>query len=50
MHVERAAPRPVPVQIRIPRLYSVEVLETPANWTERENASQGKAHVKPTLS
>jgi hypothetical protein len=23
---------PVPVHIRTPRLYSVEVLETPANW------------------
>lgn len=31
-HVERAAPIPVPVQIRIPRLYSVDVFETPANW------------------
>lgn len=34
-HVERAAPIPVPVQIRIPRLYRVEVLETPANWWKR---------------
>lgn len=31
MHVERAAPMPVPVQIRIPRLYRVEVFEMPAN-------------------
>lgn len=31
MHVESAAPMPVPVQIRIPRLYKVEVLDTPAN-------------------
>ena len=31
-HVERAAPIPVPVQIRIPRLYSVDVFDTPANW------------------
>ena len=31
MHVERAAPSPVPVQTRIPRLYSVDVFETPAN-------------------
>jgi len=32
MHVDRAAPIPVPVHIRIPRLNSVEVLDTPANW------------------
>lgn len=32
MHVDNAAPKPVPVQTRIPRLYSVEVFDTPANW------------------
>lgn len=31
MHVDNAAPIPVPVQIRMPRLYSDEVFETPAN-------------------
>lgn len=30
--MERAAPIPVPVHMRMPRLYSVDVLETPANW------------------
>ena len=35
MHVDRAAPRPVPVQIRMPRLYSVDVFETPANCVQR---------------
>ena len=30
--VDNAAPMPVPVHIRTPRLYSVEVFETPANW------------------
>lgn len=29
--MESAAPIPVPVQIRIPRLYRVDVFETPAN-------------------
>lgn len=33
IHVERAAPSPVPVQTRMPRLYSDDVCETPANWT-----------------
>ena len=32
MQVDNAAPIPVPVHIRMPRLYSVEVFETPANW------------------
>jgi hypothetical protein len=32
MHVESAAPIPVPVHMRTPRLYRVDVLETPANW------------------
>lgn len=32
MQVDNAAPMPVPVHIRMPRLYSVEVFETPANW------------------
>jgi len=31
MQVDRAAPRPVPVHIRMPRLYSVDVFDTPAN-------------------
>ena len=31
-HVERAAPRPVPVQTRMPRLYMYDVLDTPANY------------------
>ena len=31
MHVESAAPMPVPVQMRMPRLYRVDVLDTPAN-------------------
>jgi hypothetical protein len=35
MHVDRAAPRPVPVQMRMPRLYSVDVFETPANLSSR---------------
>ena len=29
--VDKAEPMPVPVHIRTPRLYSVEVFETPAN-------------------
>lgn len=33
MHVARAAPIPVPVQIRMPRLYSFDVFETPASWS-----------------
>lgn len=32
MQVDRAAPIPVPVHIRMPRLYSVEVFDTPANY------------------
>ena len=32
MHVANAAPIPVPVQIRIPRLYSLDVFETPASY------------------
>ena len=35
MHVDNAAPIPVPVQIRIPRLYKVDVFETPANCGQR---------------
>lgn len=35
MHVDNAAPRPVPVQTRIPRLYNVDVFDTPANWNEQ---------------
>lgn len=35
-HVESAAPRPVPVHTRIPRLYSVEVFDTPANYKTRK--------------
>jgi len=31
MQVDKAAPIPVPVQIRIPRLYSLDELETPAS-------------------
>lgn len=38
MHVERAAPMPVPVQIRIPRLYRVEVFEMPANCDACESS------------
>ena len=30
--VASAAPMPVPVHIRMPRLYSEEVFEIPANW------------------
>lgn len=33
MHVDKAAPIPVPVQIRIPRLYNFDVFETPANYS-----------------
>lgn len=33
--MERAAPIPVPVHMRMPRLYRVDVLETPANWKYR---------------
>jgi hypothetical protein len=35
MHVDNAAPIPVPVQILIPRRYSFEVLDTPANFTKQ---------------
>jgi len=31
MQVDKAAPIPVPVQIRIPRLYSLDEFETPAS-------------------
>lgn len=34
-HVESAAPIPVPVQMRMPRLYRVDVFETPANYARR---------------
>ena len=39
MQVDSAAPIPVPVQIRIPRLYRVEVLDTPANWYDGRHES-----------
>ena len=35
-HVDSAAPRPVPVQTRIPRLYKYDVFETPANWNREQ--------------
>ena len=40
MQDESAAPIPVPVQIRIPRLYRVEVLDTPANWYQIKSKSR----------
>lgn len=52
--MDRAAPIPVPVHIRIPRLYSVEVLDTPANWkgvTDRPARGMvvdGAAHLELT--
>ena len=41
MQVDNAAPMPVPVHIRTPRLYSVEVFETPANWKFVTNGLHG---------
>lgn len=41
MQVDNAAPMPVPVHIRMPRLYSVEVFETPANWKFVTNSLHG---------
>ena len=41
MHVARAAPIPVPVQIRMPRLYSFDVFETPASWSTMSSCPTG---------
>lgn len=41
MQVDNAAPMPVPVHIRTPRLYNVEVFETPANWKFVTNRPHG---------
>lgn len=40
-HVESAAPRPVPVQTRIPRLYKVDVCDTPENYERAKLRQQG---------
>ena len=40
MHVDSAAQIPVPVQTRMPRLYSVLVFETPANWVQEKSKAQ----------
>lgn len=44
-HVESAAPIPVPVHIRIPRRYSFDVFDTPANcdfWGVRHDRVHSK--------
>jgi hypothetical protein len=43
---------PVPVHIRTPRLYSVEVFETPANWefvTDRPHGSVQDSVGSPSI-
>jgi len=47
-HVERAAPIPVPVQKRTPRLYSVEVLDTPANFKHKLHGKEFNQKVIPS--
>jgi hypothetical protein len=52
MQVDNAAPMPVPVHIRMPRLYSVEVFETPANWefvTDRPHGSVQDGVCSPSI-